>query len=250
MQQTQKIELLDQANIECSWGNPKSKLIDSPEWAQIITPGARHSSANCVFRSRLSPREAKPKVEQTIAFYENMNVPFRWLVTPLTEPAGFEELLLKHELSLHYEATAMLCPVENQIHPLASGIRVEQIGLARLEVYIETFIRSWQLPTHQIGGFRDDVRRGLEQGNGRFIPFVAYRGETSVGTSALLNLPSGAYLRGQGIYRAMVSHRARIAQSLGQSLLLIHAKKETSAPILTRLGFESVYDYKVLSQEV
>jgi len=145
-----------------------------------------------------------------------------------------------------------------QSKPYAADISVLPVCLEDLEVYVETFVRSWQLPSHQVAEFREDVRYGLERGMGRFIPFVAYLKSEPVGTSALLNLPSGGYLaagsvdqryRGRGIYRAMVSHRAKVAKELRHNHLLIHAKKLTAAPVCRRLGFEEIYDYRVLSRE-
>jgi len=258
MQREQKVKLLDQANIECNWGHPKSNIIDRPDWAQIITPGAKHSSANCVFRSIFSSSEAPLKVAQTIDFYESLKVPFRWLVTPLTEPSTLSDLLIKKGLSLHYEATAMMSSVNEQLKPFDRSISVLPIDLSTLDVYIETFVRSWQLPPHQVAEFKTDIQYGLEYGKGRFVPFVAYFEGEPVGTSSLLNLPSGGYLaagtvdknfRGRGIYKAMVSHRAKVARELGHTNLLIHAKKLTAAPICKSLGFEEVYNYQVFSRE-
>ncbi len=259
MKLEQKIKLLDQANIECQWGNPKSQTINTPNWAQIITPEAKHSSANCVFRSILSSAEVIGKVDQTTDFYENLKVPFRWLVTPLTQPLNTQDHLLKKGLSLYYEATGMMSSVNEQLKPYDYSISVIPINFDNLEIYIQTFVRSWQLPSHQISEFKEDVRYALVSTKGRFLPFVAYFKNEPVGTCALLNLPSGCYLaagtveekfRGQGIYKAMVSHRAKVAKELESNNLLIHAKKLTAAPICKRLGFEEVYDYKVFSKEL
>jgi GNAT superfamily N-acetyltransferase len=43
--------------------------------------------------------------------------------------------------------------------------------------------------------------------------------------------------RGRGTYRALVSARLRHAAARGVPLATCHARAETSAPILTRLGF-------------
>jgi len=258
MQREQKIHLLDQAMIECNWGTPKSKIIDRPEWAQILTADAVHSSANCVFRSRLASSEVQAKVTQTFEQYEAMKVPYRWLVTPLTEPADLSKVLISKGMTLLYEATAMMSSVEDQIQPMPEGVSVVKVDLNNVEVYVETFVRSWELPSHQVADFKKDVIYGLETSADRFLPFVAYYKNEPVGTSALLNIPSGGYLaagtvdpkyRGRGIYRAMVSHRAEVAKQLNHDCLLMHAKKLTSAPICKKLGFEAVFDYQVFSKE-
>jgi GNAT superfamily N-acetyltransferase len=45
--------------------------------------------------------------------------------------------------------------------------------------------------------------------------------------------------RGRGIYRALVSHRARLADARGFSLLQVDASDD-SRPILERLGLEAI----------
>lgn len=196
---------------------------------------------------------------ETTDFYDNLQVPFRLFVTPLTQPLNTQDLLLKKGLRLYYEATAMISSVNEQLKPYDHSISVIPVNFDNLEVYIQTFVRSWQLPSHQIPEFKKDALHGLDSTNRRFLPFVAYLKNEPVGTCALLNLPSGCYLaagtveekfRGQGIYKAMVSHRAKVAKELGSNHLLIHAKKLTAAPICKRLGFEEVYDYKVFSKEL
>ena len=256
--QHQKIHLLDKANIECNWGNPGSKLIDRPEWAQIITPGATHSASNAVYRSVLTEDNMQTKVDETIAFYTEMKVPYRWLITPLSSPAKLPELLMQKGMTLNYEASGMMASVDSQITEIDSSIRIQKVLSADADVYVETFAKAWELPSHQIPHLRQDIQYGLNEGAGRFIPFVAFKNDIPVATCALLNIPSGGYLaagtvvkefRGQGIYKAMLSYRAAYAKKRGHKNLLIHAKKQSAAPICQKLGFETVYDYQVYSRE-
>ncbi len=258
MDHTQKTELLEQAYIDSHWENHKNKIINTPDWSQIITPGGQHSSANCVLRTRLSKGDVAIKIDQTVEMYEKLKVPYRWLVTPSTRPKDLEKFLLKKGLSLLYEASGMMSSIRDQIKSYSSEIRVVQTSIQSLDTYIETFGRCWELPHHQIDEFKADSLFALSNSPDRFLPFVAYFEGKPVGTSALLNIPSGGYLaagtvdkkyRGRGIYKAMVSHRAKVAKEYGNTNVFIHAKKLTSAPICERLGFESVYDYKVFSRE-
>lgn len=258
MTQEAKVHLLDRANIECNWGNPGSKIIDSAEWAQIITPGATHSSANAVYRSILTSSNVHAKVDETLAFYQGMKVPHRWLVTPLSAPADLTKLLLQKGMTLLYEASGMLAPVDSQIADIDSSIRIHKVSAQDADAYVDTFVRAWELPSHQVPQLRTDIQFALKEAQGRFVPFIAFKNDVPVGTCALLNIPSGGYLaagtveksyRGQGIYKAMLSYRASYAKKLGHENLLIHAKQQSAAPICHKLGFETVYDYQVLSRE-
>jgi RimJ/RimL family protein N-acetyltransferase len=75
----------------------------------------------------------------------------------------------------------------------------------------------------------------------RLVPIPESVGRASAGTVARLagavTLP--AY-RGRGLYTAIVAARCRIACAHGATLALTHARSETSAPILERLGFVPV----------
>jgi len=75
----------------------------------------------------------------------------------------------------------------------------------------------------------------------RLVPIPDAVGRTSAGTvarfSGAVTLP--AY-RGRGLYTAIVAARCRIARAHGATIALTHARQDTSAPILERLGFVPV----------
>ena len=56
--------------------------------------------------------------------------------------------------------------------------------------------------------------------------------------------------RGRGLYRALVAARMRYARERGVMLATSHARAETSAPILERLGFETLCRYDNFSSVV
>jgi hypothetical protein len=64
------------------WGKPIGKIVNLTNWEPIIAPDAKYSSANYVFRSRLSTTDLHFKVDETIISYEPINVTLRWLMTP------------------------------------------------------------------------------------------------------------------------------------------------------------------------
>lgn len=75
----------------------------------------------------------------------------------------------------------------------------------------------------------------------RLVPIPDSVGRASGRTVARLGgavtLP--AY-RGRGLYTAIVAARCRIARTHGATVALTHARQDTSAPILERLGFVPV----------
>lgn len=250
--------LLERSSIECNMRSTGSEFILRDNWAQIITPGARHSAKNVVYRSFLKSHEAERVIDETCSFYQNMNVPFRWIVNPFNTPSHTEELVQKKGLSLLYEADAMIASVESMICPIDSTISIKQITHEDIDLYINTFVKAWELPLHQVAELKSDLYVSFSKPDSRFEGFIAFYKNLPVGTAGLIKIPSGAYLasgtidhqyRGKGIYKALLSFRAHRAKELGYKNLLLHAKMNTSRPICKKMGFESVFTQKVFSIE-
>jgi GNAT superfamily N-acetyltransferase len=51
--------------------------------------------------------------------------------------------------------------------------------------------------------------------------------------------------RGRGLYRALVGARLADARARGIALATAHAREETSAPLLEKMGFETVCRFPV-----
>jgi GNAT superfamily N-acetyltransferase len=249
----ERVYILENALFEVNEESEFTKTVVSKTWLQMITPGAVHSSANTVFRSILSSEEVEKQIDQVTKMYQTLGVPFRWLVTPLTEPKNTEAKLIEKGFSLLYEAEGLLVEVDKVIKAHADHISVREVKRDELKLYIDTFAKSWGVTAEQKAEASKFVEAAFKKNRG-FHAFVAFYENEPVGNSILIECASGAYLaaagvvgshRGQGIYRAMISERAKVAKQLGHKHLLIHAKKESSAPICRALGFEWVYDFKV-----
>jgi GNAT superfamily N-acetyltransferase len=161
-------------------------------------------------------------------------------------------------LKLLYEASAMISSCDSAIRAGTEKLRVEEVTFARLDLYVDTFMSCWEMPSEMKDEFRTGVAAGLKDPQMRFRCYIGFLDERPVATGGLLNITSGAYLasgtvhpnyRGRGLYKALLSHRAKVAKSLGHKNLLIHAKTHTAAPICTKLGFETVYTHQVYSRE-
>ena len=251
--------LLEQANIDCNRNFPGGHLKVEPGFAQIISINGKASAANAVYRSIFSEESAEQKIADVCARYRAMAVSFRWVVTPLTQPLNTAELLQANGLTLLYTSKAMIKSSASAIVPYDARIQIRQATLQDAEIYIETFLSAWELPTSAHDEFRTDVMHILTTTGHGFLPFLAFYDGVPAGTGGLIVLPGGAYLasgtvkkefRGQGVYRALLSHRASVAVGLGLMNLLIHAKSHTAAPICTKLGFETVYEQQVFSVEI
>jgi predicted GNAT superfamily acetyltransferase len=54
-----------------------------------------------------------------------------------------------------------------------------------------------------------------------------------------------ARVRGRGVFRTLIAHRLASARAAGMGAATIQAFADTSAPICTRLGFESLGELRL-----
>jgi len=96
----------------------------------------------------------------------------------------------------------------------------------------------------------DDLADRIASAPDNIVVLVAEAGSTVVSTAWLVILPGTEFaslwggstlfgLRGRGIYRALVAHRARIAVERGVRYLWVDASDDSS-PILQRLGLRAI----------
>jgi hypothetical protein len=217
-------------------------VIDYPEWAsmgfyavpaQVADP--HHSVEEVCGEAR---RRGRPATE--------------WWITPSTRPDELEELLIGRGavrsdvaeiLALDISQGTPAIPVPEDVHAVVvtDAKCLEDAEYVAASVWggepsqgdrREAQLRSLGDPLDEQGGFR----------------VVAYTGQTPFATAGcqvvdeVARLYGGCVLpamRGRGGYRETLRRRLDVSCANGARLALVHARVETSKPILMRLGFES-----------
>jgi hypothetical protein len=96
----------------------------------------------------------------------------------------------------------------------------------------------------------------LEKDDPNLVTYLAYLDGSPVATGRATFASCGAALngggtvpgaRGRGAYRAIVGARWRAALARGTPYLVTSARRETSFPILLKMGFEEVGELRQLS---
>ena len=188
-----------------------------------------------------------------------------WLGPSATPPDLAERLialgLVDAERPDHEpRATAMALVREPPGAPAREVVarRVRSFGefAAANEVTLEAFGSSEHRREAVRGGLEDDWRR--EQQEAHTACFAAFLGDEIVGFARSVYFDDAVLLvggsvrpdaRGRGAYRALVRARWDDAVARGTPALFVHAGK-MSRPILERVGFVPMFEFRILLDEL
>jgi ribosomal protein S18 acetylase RimI-like enzyme len=169
-----------------------------------------------------------------------------WKLYSHDRPAGLEAALAAAGFSPDGPETFLVLDLETHAPPFdpPAGIEVRRVtdaaGAADLAAVSDAaFGRAEPWRLEALLARLDDPTQQL---------FVAYDGGTPVSSGRLELAPGKAFAglygggtipnyQGRGVYRALVAARAAAARRLGHRYITVDAR-ETSRPILERLGFE------------
>jgi GNAT superfamily N-acetyltransferase len=218
---------------------PDLRVIERPGWLQIITPSITTGGLNEVIYSRLDDAEADAAIDTAIAMYRDLGVKFRWNVAPGSSPADLGERLERRGLVASWGRG-----VARSTEGAGSVANVVEVDASTLDDYTHVQAAGWS--------FDADVLRRQQQhifAEGRYRFFVAYCDGVPAAAASYVPFARSAFMmagvvlpasRGRGLYRALVQARLAHARARGIELATSHAREETSAPILEKLGFETV----------
>jgi GNAT superfamily N-acetyltransferase len=244
-----KIEETFLAPVGCVMMASDTRIVEREGWYQVITPSSGSVAGNEVVLSRVAGGDAVAVVRETIATYAAAGVPFRWSVGPLTEPADFGATLEAHGLRRSEGRGMAIVPADWRGDGARGDVTVEVTTPATIDDFIAVSDAGWEREAvADPAARRGDHVRAL--GTGRFHMFVARRGGRLAGSAGFVTKERSAFLvggvvlpehRGTGVYRALLDQRLRRIAALGLPLATTHARESTSAPILERVGFETVF---------
>jgi len=231
---------------------PGLTVIERPGWYQVITPSSVTAMNNEVILSAIPSDEVERVIDETIAGYRAHGAAFKWCVGPWSAPDDLGERLSRRGFR-SWAVRGMACEPAAIAIAVPADVTTELVTEASLVPHVAAVVRGWAHPASDVDFLLGAHRERLRSGESAL--FNAWcRGEL-VGTAGFLRKPDGsAYMagaqvfdahRGRGVYRALLEARLARLRELGISLATTHAREQTSAPILERLGFETVFRYRV-----
>jgi hypothetical protein len=217
---------------------PGQRVIDRPDWFQVITPSIRHGSLNGIERSIVREDAA---IDRAISDYRSIACKFRWTVPPGSAPDDLGERLERRGLERR-EIVQMARDARAPFDDVA-GVTVERVTLETVDVFADLMASGW-------GGDASELRALYTAAFAYQAMYVARVDGVAAGAAAMNTFARIAYLRGgvvlpqfrgRGVYRALVA--ARVAAT-DREVVTSASNPATSAPILARMGFTEVARYR------
>lgn len=234
--------------IASAWKQADSQIIDKPDVYKLINTETPYEFMNGVYRSRFGPNTAAKEIEEHFRVFREKKVSFRWYVFPQSKPADLDERLQKFNPTTVTEMQGLYANTDDRHFQMPEGVVVEALSSENIEDYIETSNAGWGQTGPQAEKIRLKVRRDFEKGEmGDYRCFLAkYAGQpAATGLMRVVNKVGYFYggstrpeFRGKGAYRGLVCHRLRLLEAENVPLAIVLARKNTSAPICRKLGFQ------------
>ena len=233
-----------------------------PGWQQCITPSFFRGGLNSVdlaVLDHLDDAVIDAVIDATIAEYDALAIRFRWNIGPDSRP---------HDLAARLEArgltprrvlllAAAIADLEVEAPPDAT-IAVEPVDEHNLAAHAAVVAAGWDVaPEPLIAYERAVIAHRIRHLAALNQSFLATIDGAPVGAANAICFPRSLYLmgavvlpahRGRGVYRALIAARLDLARTRGVALATCQALADTSAPILTRMGFVTIAEQQSFSR--
>jgi GNAT superfamily N-acetyltransferase len=232
---------------------PGLQVVSTPRYHVVLHPDFPIPGPNSVGHIRTSTGEADQLIDEVQEIIAPHGLPVFWVLAPETEPTNFADFLEAHGVHLDRQpqVSVMVLPIDAPVHaPEMRGLQIRN-ALADTESFLAADAVNREAFRSTLEPDRGNIERRrtnlLAAGNRRVL-LATLDGEPAGSAGVTFVPPAGAIInggavrpkfRGRGVYRAMVAARLAMAREAGVSGLLVWGG-DMSAPILARLGFETV----------
>ena len=233
-------------------GASDSRIIDRPDWHQVVTPSFTSGGLNGVSRCRVGVERLDVAIDSAVNEYTQLGVRWRWTVGPHGTP-GLAPALRRRGLAEH-SIIGLWRAAELPPRPSRTVVATQVESSSDLEAFTAVMAAGWNTPSAPLAAYN----RLLLNASSRQRLFVARVDGVPAGSAGLAIVERSVCLigavvlplfRGRGVYRALLDARFSLARQLVKTLVTCQAKPETSAPILLALGFQSIGSFPVFTPQ-
>jgi ribosomal protein S18 acetylase RimI-like enzyme len=200
------------------------------------------------FSGIASTNLAADEVEEVIDLFRAKGCPFRWWITPSTQPRGLDAILEAKGMHHAYDAPGMaadLTTVRLDV-PLPAGVTIRRLRDANeLTPWIQVFVRAFSRPEAEGKVWRDAYALCGFGDAAAWTHFVAFLDGEAVATTSILldDGLAGIYFvatlpeaRGRGIGAAVTRAAMQFARDRGATQAALQAS-ELGYGVYRSLGF-------------
>lgn len=240
-------ERLERTQWDLYWVPSQVRIIDRPELAAIACESGR-PGLNAVVRTRVSHDELPAIVDEVRQLHRS--VPSRWMVPDTFDTRSLTTAIGQagYAPAVHLEARALHVD-EGEFNP-RSALQVRLVqSVTALRDFWSVANQAFGRPFLRSDAELDEQLRLCLGPEARVRQYVAYDSNNSPvsagGLSLFSDLGFGLLFagstvpdaRGRGGYAAVLAARVNAARELGMDYVGLYALRETSAPIVARVGF-------------
>jgi GNAT superfamily N-acetyltransferase len=231
------------------WGRAAPGLVQhaTPERLVEFVPSFPIPGPNHVCLIRCTPERVDAMIDETRRVIGAHGLACQWLLDPDVQPVDLAERLATRDIVPREEMDVMVLPASAPLEPgpapveIVDGLRDEVTYDAVEEVQRAAFgARPVPGRSQRFENSRRDAARhcflALLEGEPAGTGWATVR-EHGVGLNGGAVHPR---FQGRGVYRALLAARLALAQRAGVEGVTVQARQDTSAPILSRLGFTLV----------
>jgi GNAT superfamily N-acetyltransferase len=231
-----------------AWEGAAEEVAELHDALARLLPETVRGSDGWVVRIRFPPTRVDERTREVMDRFGARDRNLVWFVEP-SSPPGLERTLIAQGLKRSTEWHGMMLTDLSISIPTNAHVRAEELSEANAEEY--AVLRAMLDPgPNALDRHRGATQRYLAMPQRSLQIFLPRVTGNLVGVASLVIRSGGvAYLReaetlpeyrGRGVYRTMVAHRLAVARATGCTGAVVQAVTDTSAPVLTRLGFEAV----------
>jgi hypothetical protein len=232
---------------------PDTRIVERPGWLQLATPSTPGTYLNEIVFSELEPDAVDEVVDREIGRCRAERRPLKWCVGPWTRPHDFGERLAARGFD-SWEVRGMGIASDAPITTAEDVVALE-VGPDELEDWVRVSLHGWSMPAELQETERVAIGAALSE-TPRVVHLFAARDAATgewLATSAVFVCAAYGYLvggqvlehaRGRGAYKALVAARLALLRAHAIPFAVTQARAATSAPILARLGFTTLFESK------
>lgn len=229
-----RVEILDIPGVQCR------SIAGSDPFVSLV--GA----------ARLEAEHADRTIRQVFDLFASQEKGFGWMTSPRSTPPNLNERLEKVGLEKAVELAGMA--LTDLCHPIPAYPEVFICKATAGDVKTSSRLLADAIGFTPEGAEATNEALLFGKGPGRASVYLAYVQETAepVGYAASILLPDQPIVllycaatlesyRGRGVYTSLVACRLADACLAGAQAAVIQAVRQTSAPILQKLGFNELF---------